>query len=166
MRGTNIFSSLFSGLTESAHGRIHWVSNLWAVVGGPFDRARKRIVNERLIGSDFAPDGMLYTTDKSAVLVDIKSTYNCPQPPVEGCYQGDRGRYSVPYSVCRKCTHYIKPKSHHVRGRNATRYACCVLLREGRSTPESLSKAANQMADMLQEAVVKADSIVKGKPLI
>lgn len=105
-RGTNVFSLIGKAFFESNVGRLKWRSNMWAIVGGEFDK--RRIRNTAAIGIKDVNDKGEFVKGNRVL---VKKPYTlCPNAPVpqERFYfdekLDDQKRYWwVPRTVCVTC---------------------------------------------------------------
>lgn len=127
-----ILNQLFKAIWESNAGKIHWNHNMWALIGSRWDKVR--IVNKNFMGKEserFTKEGCLVNREDNTVLVYRYHTSNCPCPPGDDFYVGDKGRAWVPATECRKCPH------HRAKSKQFP-FARCVF-----SAPESASDVAD-----------------------
>lgn len=140
-RGPSLFDQIGRSIYESTVGRIHWRSNMWAVIGTRWDTNRLRHLGEIIRDNH--------------VLVKRRCTNHCPNPPGPDFYSETNKFWSVPATECRKCEFHRKP----IRGR---RFPCCAYKGEQNPTKAALV-TIQKLGDMLQQAEVQALKIIKGE---
>jgi hypothetical protein len=157
-RNPGLFDTLGKMLFENVSGRIRWRSNMWALVGGKWDKNRLRNPNLIDLSSPIVNSKGEFEKD-GRVLVG-KSCTLCPSAPEEEGFYFDGKWFWVPAVACRKCQWHRKRSS--ARGFGFPR---CTFKRA--ETKNAVAKETLvQFGSMLDEAKTKAEKILKGEPLL
>ncbi len=161
-RGTNIFSLIGKGLFESNVGRIKWRSNMWAIVGGEFDK--RRIRNTSAIGIKDVNDKGEFVTGNRVL---VKKPYTlCPNAPVpqerfffdekrdapSSLMSGQKNRYWwVPRTVCVTC-------QFHAASSREFRFPRCKF--RAADTAAAAAKTLVQISETVKKASEEVDRMM------
>ncbi len=146
-RQSGILNDIFGRILESNLGRLRPISNMWAIVGGPWDR--KRLENPNIAGGSRSNEaGNLFTEDRSMVLVKRKCVH-CPQPPAEGYAKAGKW-HSVPWTECLKCPLHVLP------GR--IRFHRCSF--KSSTGEEAIGKSLVEVSSLVSKAVATANEVM------
>jgi hypothetical protein len=151
-----LLSQMAKSIFESSAGRIHWRGNMWAIVGGQWDKARIR--NKNLAGTghkSINEHGELISSKSggvTVVLVKKRAVNSCPKPPGIDFYKGDRG-FSVPATECRKCP-------CHRASSQAFRFPRCVYGRPENKRDIQIS-GIDAFNSIVNQAVGKAKKLLR-----
>ena len=142
-RGTNIFTLIAKDLFESNAGRIRWRSNMWALIGGKWDRQRISPLGSDIVREDH-------------VLVKRRCVTRCPQPPSDGFYF-DSKWWHVPRVDCMKCRY------HRASSRGgAFRFPRCVYAKSQKQVVVA-AQSLVQLDGMVRKATEEAEKILGGR---
>lgn len=147
----SVLEQIGKSIYEATAGRIFWHGNMWALVGGVWDK--NRLVNKNLAGNRHSfinKKGEF--VEKGRVLVKRLCTSNCPCPPSAGFYS-DGKRSWVPATVCRKCLH------HRAAGREFP-FPRCTFGRQ-KTKKDVAFHTLTGMNRIIGDAVDKANDILK-----
>jgi hypothetical protein len=153
----DILNQMAKQIFESSAGRIHWRSNMWAIVGSKWDKARLR--NKNLAGrrgKSINEHGEMISSKAggiTVVLVKKRATANCPDPPTDDFYKGDRG-YWVPATECRKC-------QYHRMANSQFRYPRCVYASPYTDSAGVAIDANKKFSSMVTQAVGEAKKLLR-----
>lgn len=153
-RGTNIFASIGKALFESNMGRIRWRSNMWAVIGSPWDKgriSRPDLANSRNCGVN--ENGHFVRDDRVLVRKPHVLCPNAPEPQ-GNFFRDDKEHWWVPRVLCVKCQFF--------RASNRTvRFPRCAF--KGDDLAKAAEQTLVQISDAVKTATKQVDEIMRGE---